>query len=52
MFELSGGSISLADGWRHGPEVSKNERWAPADVGSAVADLLGQAQAPEKVYGT
>jgi NAD(P)-dependent dehydrogenase (short-subunit alcohol dehydrogenase family) len=52
VFEVSGGKISLADGWRTGPEVDKGARWAPDEVGAAVHDLLGKRTAPQKVYGT
>ena len=27
VFEVAGGMISLADGWRTGPEVDKGARW-------------------------
>ncbi|MEM7412754.1 MAG: SDR family oxidoreductase [Myxococcota bacterium] len=52
VFELEGGKISVADGWRKGPEQDKGNRWAPDEVGSVVHDLLGKAVAPQKVYGT
>jgi NAD(P)-dependent dehydrogenase (short-subunit alcohol dehydrogenase family) len=52
VFEVSGGKISIADGWRTGPEIDKGARWDPAEVGSAVRDLLGRAKPPQKVYGT
>lgn len=51
-FEVEGGKIGLADGWRHGPTADKGARWDPAEVGAAVRDLMGQAPAPEKVYGS
>ena len=51
VFELAGGEISLADGWRTGPRVDKGARWEPDEVGAAVADLLRKAVAPQKVYG-
>jgi NAD(P)-dependent dehydrogenase (short-subunit alcohol dehydrogenase family) len=52
VFEAEGGKISIADGWRTGPEVDKGARWQPAEVGGAVATLLGQAVPAQKVYGT
>jgi NAD(P)-dependent dehydrogenase (short-subunit alcohol dehydrogenase family) len=52
MFELSGGSISVADGWREGPRVERQDRWHPDEVGAAVHDLLKKAVPPQKVYGT
>jgi NAD(P)-dependent dehydrogenase (short-subunit alcohol dehydrogenase family) len=52
VFELSGGEISIADGWRSGPKVDKGARWEPDEVGAAVLELLGKAEPPQKVYGT
>jgi NAD(P)-dependent dehydrogenase (short-subunit alcohol dehydrogenase family) len=52
VFEVSGGMISVADGWREGPKVDRGARWDPAAVGPAVRDLLGSAVPPAKVYGT
>jgi NAD(P)-dependent dehydrogenase (short-subunit alcohol dehydrogenase family) len=52
VFEVKGGMIGVSDGWRDGPTVDKGARWEPDEVGSAVADLLGKAQPPQKVYGT
>ncbi len=51
VFEVEGGQVSLADGWRHGPAVDKGARWAPAELGPVVAGLLAQAAPPEPVYG-
>lgn len=52
VFEIAGGEISVADGWRKGPSVDKGARWHPAEIGPAIDQLLAQATAPEKVYGT
>jgi NAD(P)-dependent dehydrogenase (short-subunit alcohol dehydrogenase family) len=51
VFEVEGGILSVADGWQHGPRVDKAARWDPAEVGSAVRDLLARAPAPAPVYG-
>jgi len=51
VFELAGGKISIADGWREGPSVDKGARWAPDEVGAAVHDLLAKAVPAQKVYG-
>jgi NAD(P)-dependent dehydrogenase (short-subunit alcohol dehydrogenase family) len=51
VFEVEGGIISVADGWQHGPQVDKGARWNPADVGTAVRELLAKAPAPAPVYG-
>ena len=52
VFEVQGGEISIADGWRAGPKVDKGARWAPDEVGSAVHGLLKKATPAQKVYGT
>ena len=52
MFEVEAGRISVADGWRKGPEVDKGARWEPDEVGAAVKELLAKAVPPQKVYGT
>ncbi len=51
VFEVEGGVIGLADGWRHGPRVDKGARWEPDEVGAVVADLLAEATPPTPVYG-
>jgi NAD(P)-dependent dehydrogenase (short-subunit alcohol dehydrogenase family) len=51
MFEVEGGKIALADGWRHGVPIDRGERWEPAEIGAAVKDLVASAPAPEPVYG-
>ena len=52
MFEVEAGRISVADGWRRGPEIDKGACWEPDEVGAAVRELLGKAVPPQKVYGT
>jgi NAD(P)-dependent dehydrogenase (short-subunit alcohol dehydrogenase family) len=52
VFEVAGGKLSIADGWRTGPEVDKGDRWQPAEIGAAVDALLAKTPAPQKVYGT
>ncbi|NKQ52232.1 SDR family oxidoreductase [Amycolatopsis sp. K13G38] len=51
VFEVEGGKVSLAQAWRHGPETDKGSRWAPAELGPVVTDLLERAPEPEPVYG-
>jgi len=51
VFEIEGGTISVADGWQHGPHADKGARWEPAEVGSAVRKLLAKAPPPAPVYG-
>ncbi|GAA3680859.1 SDR family oxidoreductase [Nonomuraea antimicrobica] len=52
MFEVEGGVVSVATGWRHGPAVDCGARWSPADLGPALTALLSSAPPPEPVYGT
>jgi NAD(P)-dependent dehydrogenase (short-subunit alcohol dehydrogenase family) len=52
VFEVAGGKISVADGWRTGPEVDRGERWDAGAVGGAVRELLERSVPPQKVYGT
>lgn len=52
VFEISGGSISLADGWREGPKIDRGARWNPSEVGAGVRELLRKAVPAQKVYGT
>lgn len=52
VFEVSGGSISLADGWREGPKRDAGRRWVPGELGPVVQQLLSEATPPQKVYGT
>ncbi|SFQ09791.1 NAD(P)-dependent dehydrogenase, short-chain alcohol dehydrogenase family [Amycolatopsis arida] len=52
VFEVDGGRVSLATGWRHGPEEDKGDRWEPAELGPVVRRLIDRAPDPEPVYGT
>lgn len=51
LFEVEGGKLSIADGWRRGPERDKGARWLPEEIGEAVDDLIDRATPPQKVYG-
>jgi NAD(P)-dependent dehydrogenase (short-subunit alcohol dehydrogenase family) len=51
VFEVEGGIIGVAEGWRHGPRVDKGARWEPSEVGAVVADLLREAALSTPVYG-
>jgi NAD(P)-dependent dehydrogenase (short-subunit alcohol dehydrogenase family) len=51
LFEVEGGIISVAAGWRHGPGHDKQARWEPSEIGPVVRDLLAKADEPEPVYG-
>lgn len=51
VFEVEGGKITVAEGWRHGPTQDKGDRWDPKELGPVVADLLAKAETPTPVYG-
>jgi NAD(P)-dependent dehydrogenase (short-subunit alcohol dehydrogenase family) len=51
VFEVQGGAISVADGWRPGPRVDRGARWDAREVGGAVRELIAQAVPPAPVYG-
>jgi NAD(P)-dependent dehydrogenase (short-subunit alcohol dehydrogenase family) len=52
VFEVEGGVIGIAEGYRHGPRVDKGARWDPAEIGPVVQDLLREVATPTPVYGT
>ena len=51
VFEVEGGVISVADGWRHGPRADKGARWDPAEIGPVVDKLIAAGPLPDPVYG-
>jgi hypothetical protein len=51
VFEVEGGRVTVAEGWRRGPSSDKGARWQPAELGPVVADLLAKAEQPVPVYG-
>ena len=51
VFEVEGGRIGLADGWRYGLRRERGRRWEVAEAGKAVLDLLAEAEPPTPVYG-
>ena len=52
VFEIAGGKLSVADGWRTGPAVDKGARFEPAEVGRTVREILARATPAQKVYGS
>jgi NAD(P)-dependent dehydrogenase (short-subunit alcohol dehydrogenase family) len=51
VFEVAGGTISVADGWQHGPAIDKDGRWEVAELDGPMRALLARAPAPAPVYG-
>jgi NAD(P)-dependent dehydrogenase (short-subunit alcohol dehydrogenase family) len=52
VWEVFGGTITVFDGYRREQTVNIGKRWDPAEIGSAVEELLDKAQPLVKVYGT
>lgn len=52
VFEVEGGKLSIADGWRTGTIRDKQARWNPAELSEVVPALVADAPKPQKVYGT
>lgn len=51
VFEVEGGTISVADGWQHGPAIVKDGRWEVAEIGGPLRGLLHRAPKPAAIYG-
>jgi len=51
VFEVEGGKVSIAEGWRHGTVIDNGARWEPADVGAAVRKLIADGPEATPVYG-
>ena len=52
VFELSGGELSIANGWRRGVAQDKGARWEVHELGPIVRRLIADAPEAERVYGT
>lgn len=52
VFEVEGGKLALAQGWRHGEPFDNGGRFDPAELGPVVRGLIERSPAGEKVYGT
>ena len=51
-FEIFGGKLSLAEGWRAGPMRDKAARWRAEELTEVVDELLTQAAPAAPVYGS
>ena len=51
VIEIDGGTITVENGWAHGPSHNAGQRWAATEVGPALRELLAEAPTPEPVYG-
>ncbi len=52
VFEIAGGKLNVGDGWRTGVGVDKGARFASAEIGTAVREILAKAPPAQKVYGS
>ena len=52
VFEVEGGKVSIAQGWRTGEAADKRARWQPAELTDVIARLVASAPKAQKVYGT
>jgi hypothetical protein len=43
VFNVAGGTISVAEGWHPGPTAEKGDRWDPAELGKIIPGLVEQA---------
>jgi NAD(P)-dependent dehydrogenase (short-subunit alcohol dehydrogenase family) len=43
VFNVRGGSITVAEPWHAGPGADKDARWEPAELGPVVKDMLSKA---------
>ena len=50
-FEVYGGSLGIAEGWRHGPVIEQKATFDPTELGPVVRELLDRAAAPTALLG-
>ncbi|MHB1447258.1 MAG: SDR family oxidoreductase [Acidimicrobiales bacterium] len=51
VFNVAGGTVSVAEGWHRGPQADKGDRWEPGELGPVVRDLLEKAAPLPDVMG-
>jgi NAD(P)-dependent dehydrogenase (short-subunit alcohol dehydrogenase family) len=51
VFNVRGGVISVAEGWRAGPGIEQERRWDPAELGALIPDLVARAQPNSNMGG-
>jgi hypothetical protein len=52
IFNVHGGYISVAEGWRAGPSVDKKAQWEVAELSSVIPDLVARAGPTTDITGT
>jgi hypothetical protein len=51
VFGVSGGQITVAEGWHAGPRIEHEGRWHPAELAKVVPDLVARAAPNADVCG-
>ena len=52
VFEVEGGKVSIANGWKTGTVRNKGARWQPAELDNTIRALIASEPPAQKVYGT
>jgi NAD(P)-dependent dehydrogenase (short-subunit alcohol dehydrogenase family) len=52
VFEVEGGKVSIATGWKTGIVRDKKARWNPAELTDVIDGLIAESPKAQKVYGT
>ncbi|MGH8460398.1 MAG: SDR family oxidoreductase [Stenotrophobium sp.] len=52
VFEVEGGKVSIANGWKTGIVRDKKARWNPAELSGVIDGLIAESPKAQKVYGT
>ena len=52
VFEVEGGKLSIANGWKTGIIRDKKARWNPAELTDVIDGLIAESPKAQKVYGT
>lgn len=52
VFEVEGGKVSIATGWKTGIVRDKRARWNPAELTEVIDGLIAESPKAQKVYGT
>ena len=52
VFEVEGGKLSIANGWKTGIVRDKKARWNPDELTAVVDGLIAESPKAQKVYGT
>ena len=52
VFNVSGGRISVAEGWHAGPTATKTDQWEAVELGSVIPRLVADAQPNASMRGT